>query len=209
MLQKLKPLIVLKKLKEKKINLFTPLEFKRIFAVSSFATSWFIKTYTKKELFIKLKNGLYALADFLPSQYLIANKLYEPSYISFDTALSFHGIIPETIYTIASATPKTSRKFETIGALFTYQKIKKEVYTGYKPIKYLGETILIAEPEKALADYLYFVDLGKRKLEYERINLAKIKKIKLINYVKLFKRPKILNLIEQIYADFRKPKRVY
>lgn len=209
MLQKLKPLAVLKKLKEKKINLFTPLEFKRIFGVSSDAASWFIKNYVKKGLFIKLKNGLYALAEDPPSQYVIANRLYEPSYISFDAALSFHEVIPETVYAITAATPKATREFTSAGALFTYQKIKKGVYIGYKPIKHLGETILMAEPEKALADYLYFVDLKKRRSEYERMDLSKIKKGKLISYAKLFKRPGLLDLIEQLYADPGKPKRVY
>ncbi len=209
MLQKLKPIFVLKKLKEKGLNIFTPLEFRRVFNVSSFAANWFIKTYVKKELFTKIRNGLYILIDSSPNYYLVANRLYEPSYISLDAALSFYNLIPETIYTISSITPKATREFTAVGILFTYQRIKREAYIGYKSIKYMGETVLMAEPEKALADYLYFIDLGKRQLSYERLDLAKIKRVKLIRYVKLFKRPRMLNLIEQIYAEFKKPKRIY
>lgn len=209
MVPKLNPIKVQKVLKEKKVRLFSPLEFQRIFDVSYDAARKFLLRYSKKDFITKLRAGLYALTDNMPSQYLIANKLYEPSYISFDTALSFHGIIPETIYAITSATSKAGRKFKVLNTIFTYQKIKKEFYIGYKPIKYLGETIFVAEPEKALADYLYFVDLGKRRLEYERLDLSKIKKAKLVTYVKLFKRPKMPKLIEKIYADFRKSRRVY
>ena len=100
MLQKLKPLLVAKQLREKKLYLFTPRELKRVFGVSSFAVSWFLTTYTKKGFITKLRNGLYALTDHLPTSFTIANQLYMPSYISLDTALSFHHIIRETVYAV-------------------------------------------------------------------------------------------------------------
>lgn len=209
MLQKLKPLAVARKLKEKKLRLFTPLEFKRVFDVSVFATSWFLKTYSREGLLIKLRNGLYALTNDLPNHYAIANRLYEPSYISLDTALSFHHVIPETIYAITSVTTKATREFTAAGVRFTYQKIKQAVYTGYKSVVYLGETILMAEPEKALADYLYFIDLHQRSLQYERMDMKKIIQNKLFRYVKLYQRPRMIKLVDQLYVHARKPQRVY
>ena len=209
MRRKLKPHNVIRKLKEKKMNLFTPLEFRRVFGVSNWASQWFIKTHTKEGLFLKLRNGLYMLADYPANQFLIANRLYEPSYISFDTALSFYGIIPETVYSVISATTKITREFRINNVHFLYHKLKKEAYKGYRAIKYLDNTILIAEPEKALADYLYFVFLKKRNLSYERLDLKKIKKANLLSYIKLFKQPKMIKLVKIIYAEFRKPKRIY
>jgi predicted transcriptional regulator of viral defense system len=209
MKRKLKPLDVIRELNKKKIRIFTPLEFKRLFVVSDYAAQWFIKTHTKKKLFTKIRNGLYMLADYPASHYLMANRLYEPSYISFDAALSFHGIIPETIYAVTSATTKATREFEADNIRFVYHKLKKEVYTGYRAIKHSDNTILMAEPEKALADYLYFVALKKRGLHYERLDLKKIKKTNLLSYVKLFKKPEMINLVEKIYVEFRKPKRIY
>lgn len=207
--QKLKPHQVVRTLKEKKLNIFTPLEFQRIFGVSRHASQWFIKSHTKDELFIKLRNGLYMLADYPAPYYLIANRLYAPSYISFDTALSFHGLIPETIYAVTSATTKGTREFTVQNVLFEYHKLKKQTYTGYKPIKYLDATCFMADPEKALADYLYFVALDQRGLHYERLDLGKIKKEKLMQYVRLFGRPQMNELIQKIYDEFRKPKRIY
>jgi len=209
MKRKLKLHQVVKKLKEKKMNLFTPIEFKRVFDVSNWACRWFIKNHVKGGDFLKLRKGLYVLADYPPSNYFIANRLYEPSYISFDAALSFYGIIPETIYAITSATPKTTREYEAANIRFIYHKLKKGTYAGYKTIKHQDNTILIAEPEKALADYLYFIELKKRDFSYERMDLKKIKKTKLKDYAKLFKRPKMNSLIEKIYAQSRCPKRVY
>ena len=209
MVQKLKPLSVVRKIKEKKLELFTPREFERLFGVSTDSAQKFIKVYTKKGFLVKIRNGLYMLADSPANSFLIANRLYEPSYISFDMALSFYGIIPETIYTVTSATIKISREFKANGISYTYHKIKKEAYNGYKPIKYLDQTILMAEPEKALADYLYFVALKRRGLYYERMDLKKIKKEKLLKYAKLFNKPKMNKLIKEIYAEFRNPKRIY
>jgi predicted transcriptional regulator of viral defense system len=204
---------VQKKLKEKGLLIFRPWDIVRLFGVSKAAIGSFMYRNAKKGLLIRLKKsqagGLYALADNLPSQYLIANRIYEPSYISFDAALSFHGVIPETIYSITSATPKATREFAVAGIIYQYFLIKKEIYVGYRPIRYRDSVVLMAEAEKALADYLYFVDLKKRDLHYERIDLQKIKRHKLIKYIKLYKRPKMLALVERIYADFRKPKRIY
>jgi len=185
---------------EKSRHIFSPLDLQRYFKVNYDTARKFILRGVNKRLYLKLKRGLYALAETPPSSYLIANRLYEPSYVSFDTALSYHGVIPETIYSMTSATTKATRRFVANGIEYTYQKIRKEAFTGYRAVKYRGETVLLAEPEKALADYLYFVDLKKRNPSYERVNLKKIQKNRLMAYVKLFKRPKMQNLIKNIYA---------
>ena len=196
-------------LKEKGLKIFSTREFRLLLDVSESAAFRLLWRYEQKGILVKLKRGLYALKSDLPSTYLIANKLYVPSYISFDTALSYYGVIPETIYSVTSATTKITREFEVAGIAYNYHRIKKKAYTGYKPIKFLGTIVLMAEPEKALADYLYFVDLKKRGLHYERINLRKIKQNKLIKYIKLFGRPKMLELMEKVYVNFRNPSRIY
>lgn len=209
MVKKLKPLLVQKELEKKHIYIFTPQEFKQIFDVTLRAVQEFVKDHSRGELFIKLRNGLYGLVSHLPSESEIANKLYQPSYISLDTALSYHHMIPETIYGTTSVTTKATREFIADNIRYSYQKIKKQAFTGYRLEKIRGEAILMAEPEKALADYLYFIDLKQRGLHYERLDLGKIKKSRLQNYIKLFNRPKMYKLLEEIYAEYRKPKRIY
>jgi len=198
-MQKLNPIFVLNKLKEKNIKIFSVLDFRRVFDIDYELAKKTIFRYVKKKIFIKAKKGLYFLANNLPFDFEIANKLYQPSYISFETALSFYGIIPETIFEITSATPKISRQFIANSLKFSYKKIKKECFLGYKPEKIKNAIILVAEPEKALADFLYFVALKKRSLSYERINLKKIKKQKLIKYAKCFNNKKLLKLIKTLY----------
>jgi predicted transcriptional regulator of viral defense system len=202
-----------KMIKEKRLWLFGPLDLMRLFGASKSAVSFFVYRNTKKGLLIRLKKSkrgsLYALADSLPDQFNIANRLYSPSYISLDTALSYYGIIPETIYGVTSVAPQTTRKFEIARISYSYFRVKQSVYAGYRPIKHKNTTVFMAEPEKALADYLYFVDLKKRGLHYERLDLSKIIKGKLLKYIKLYKRPGMFKLMEGIYAEFRKPRRIY
>lgn len=185
-----------KELKKRKIIVFTPLEFQRIFKVSYNNSKSFINRSLKKGLLVKLRNGLYTLAGTDVPKFLIANKLYLPSYISFETALSYYGMIPEVIYTIFSATTKASREFETGGNYFTFHKIKKEAFFGYVPKKIDKVVVLIAEPEKALLDYLYFVSLKKKSFN-DRLDIKNISKRKLLKLVKYFKNDKLAQLVRE------------
>jgi len=198
-----------KELKKRGLKIFSTREFRLLMGVSQAAAYRLLWRYEKQQILVKLRRGLYGLKDDLPSSFLIANRLYQPSYISFDTALSYHHVIPETIYSVVSATTKATREFRASGVIYKYHCIKKTAYTGYKPVKYMGMVILMAEQEKALADYLYFVDLKKRALSYERIDVKRIKRGKLLKYVKLFRRPRMLELIGKVYADARKYQRIY
>jgi len=198
-MKRLTSLSVLKRLKQKNIKIFTTLDFQRIFNINYESSKKTLLRYTKAGLFVKAKKGLYFLADDSPSDFEIANRLYQPSYISFETALSFYDIIPETIFEITSVTPRVSRDFVVSNLKFSYKKMKKEYFFGYTSIKTEGKTVLVAEPEKALIDFLYFVSLKKRKMSYERIDLKRIKKQKLIRYSKCFKDKKIIKLTRELY----------
>lgn len=196
MLQKLKALKVQQTLRERGIRLFSPEELRRIFFVNDWAAKTFIKNHTE-DLFIKLRNGLYATKLDPPGEMETANRLYGPSYISFEFALSRYRIIPESVYSVTSATVKTTREFTVHGKIYEYNRIKSEAYRGYKAEKQGGATVLVAEPEKALADYLYFVDLKLKKLN-ERLSLRGIKKTKVFRYVSLFGRTSLTKLAKSV-----------
>lgn len=208
MVPKLNRLEVEKKLKSLGLTVFTPTEFKDVFGVSISTAQSFIKRNLKSGLFLKLRNNFYQLEDSNSSLFLIANKLYGPSYISLEKALSHHDVIPETVYAITSVTTKPTREFATPRGTFVYQRIKQGAFTGYGPLKFEGNIVFFAEPEKALADYLYFVDLKKTSLN-DRLNLKNIHKSKLIGWAKLFYRPSLLKLIDRVYVEYRKPRKIY
>ncbi len=197
-MEKLNSIQVEKKLKKNGAILFSPLDFQRMFGASNSATKNFISRHLSSGLFVKIRNGLYALDEQRPSKFIVANKLYEPSYISFETALSFYHIIPETVYTVFSATTKSSRRFTALETQYAYHRMRKPLFFGYVAKRIDEATVLIAEPEKALLDYLYFVDLKKKTLN-ERLNLKGLSKRSVLRYAKLFRRKSLIRLIGEIY----------
>lgn len=184
-------------LKDKGFKIFTPFEFARIFETSSVSAQKFLERYTKKGIFARVKKGLYIFNFEPPNEMVLANRIYFPSYISFETALSYYGLIPETVYSLTSATTKPTREFFLGEMAFSYSKIKKEAFTGYIPQDLDGETALMATPEKAFCDYLYFVNLGKKSLN-DRLKVAKLDFVKIKKYAQLFKRKGL----ERIVDDF-------
>ncbi|RKY29465.1 MAG: hypothetical protein DRP74_08790 [Candidatus Omnitrophota bacterium] len=197
-MKKLNSIQIAKKLREKGVVLFSPLDFQRMFEASNFSARNFINRHISTGLFVKVRNGLYAFSENMPPRFLIANKLYSPSYISFETALSFYHIMPETIYTVFSATPKASRRFTSLSTDYAYHRIRRDLFFGYLAEKIESVTVMIAEPEKALLDYLYFVDLKKKTLS-DRIDIKRVSKKTLLKYARAFKRKGLLVLISRIY----------
>ena len=105
----------------------------------------------------KLKRGLYT-EDKRTSPYLIANAMFNPSYISFETALSYYGIIPERTYGYTSATFDKNRTqtFQNDFGTFYYRDVPPTVYPlAVRWIQEDGYGYAIATKEKALCDFLY------------------------------------------------------
>ena len=111
---------------------------------------------------IALKSGLYVLSGQFGRPLVleqVANLLYGPSYVSLDYALAYHGLIPEKVYGISSVCIGRKKIFETAVGRFVYQQLKPDYYrVGYSLKNSDGHGYLMASPEKALCDKLYFAD---------------------------------------------------
>lgn len=193
----LKPLWVRETLLRKRVSLFNRQDLQRIFHASPSQTKYFLEAYTRAGLFLRLKKDLYALKSDLPPEEEIANLLYRPSYLSFEHALGRYGIIPEMTYAITSATTKPTRTFQVEGKTFSYLTIKPTAFTGYAPTQQSGRIVLIAEPEKALVDFFYFIALGKKSLN-DRLNLNRLDRQKIWEYARLYQRPGLEKLLREI-----------
>ncbi|PIU74226.1 hypothetical protein COS77_02590 [Candidatus Roizmanbacteria bacterium CG06_land_8_20_14_3_00_34_14] len=191
----LKPLQVREELLQRNLRFFTSQDFIRIYKIPSYSVKYFLETQVKKGLFSRLKRGIYTLKTDIPSEEEIANAIYKPSYISFEYALAYYNLIPEMVYSVTSATTMPTRLFNVSGKAFSYQTIKKEAFTGYSLNKIEGKNFLIAEKEKALVDYLYFVSL-KKSPENDRLETKGFDKEKIIFYATLFKNKRLNNLIK-------------
>jgi hypothetical protein len=113
-----------------------------------------------KEL-TNVRRGLYCLTPKYQKRgiepFSLAQLIYGPSYISLESALSYHGWIPEAVYSITNASTKVSKEFSTEVGLFSYTRIpQKEFYAGVERVADShGGFFLMARPVKALIDYIY------------------------------------------------------
>lgn len=111
----------------------------------------------KKKECIPVIQGLYETNPTTPG-YRLANTICSPSYLSFEFALSYHGLIPEAVYNFTSATfeKKKKKEFKTPFGTFTYRDVPSAAYPyGIECVSENGYTFQIANPEKALCDELY------------------------------------------------------
>lgn len=199
----LKPLIIREELLKRNLRVFTGQEIMRIFSVSTSVTKHLLETNVQNGFLLRLKRGLFALGTDKPTEEEIANALYRPSYLSFEYALAYYNLLPEMSYVITSATTKPTRLFDVSGKAFSYRTIKQEAYTGYQIVKRENGYFYIAEKEKAIIDYLYFVSLRKapqndRLLDTIRDKSHKLKKGKMLTYAKLFANKELSNLINTL-----------
>ena len=114
---------------------------------------------TEKGNLIKIKRGLYSDSKD-DSPFIIANYLYYPSYISFETALAYYGLIPERVNTIKSASFKKNKTkiYKNSFGIFLYNDVNKESYPyEIDTIIIDGMKIFIATKEKALTDTISLV----------------------------------------------------
>ncbi|MEI6613602.1 MAG: hypothetical protein WCL37_01775 [Chrysiogenales bacterium] len=113
--------------------------------------------WVKKGYLLKLRNGIYAFVkdrERIKSEE-IATLLYQPSYLSLESAMAWYGFIPEIVYSHVSVTARINRTFTNDFGTFIYRHLKAELFWGYTEIKTDQGHYLLAEPEKALLDYIY------------------------------------------------------
>ena len=183
------------KIKDKKLPVFTAADIRAIFGLSAGATTKLLHRYASRKFIVRIKRGLYILADVSLPELFIAGKFYEPSYVSREFALSYHRVIPETVYEITSVTPKATRRFEKIGKIYSYRKIKKNAFAGYEIAKQNGLSFRIADAEKAFVDANYFrLRDGLKPLS--RYNKEKINPAKALGYATLFGNEKFTSIIK-------------
>jgi len=183
-------------LRRKKLYLFSLGDIENLFpkekkkTLKNNLTRWLEKGY-----FLRLKKDLYEFSEFaervkIPDLY-IANRLYEPSYVSLETALSIYSIIPDIAAGVTSVTTRATRTFKNKYGAFYYKTCKKEAFTGYRLTNYDGFKARLADKEKALVDFLYYRLRSGARIDFdeERLNKEILQKInwkKAIYYAKLF-----------------------
>lgn len=170
----------IKRLKTQGVSLFTLSDFARLFAIDNRNTLYKkVQRLEEKEAIKRLIKGKYLFLFAKPNEFVIANFLYQPSYVSLESALSLYGIITGFPYQITSITIKKTNSFTIEGKEYHYTQIAKSLFWGYEK----KEDFLIAEKEKSLFDYLYLAHKGLREFDAGEFDLSLINKKILYRYL--------------------------
>ncbi len=107
-----------------------------------------------------LRRGVYALAApyarRAPHPFAVANALRQASYVSLQSALEYHGMIPEHVPVVTSVTTNRPEEIATPFGRFAFRHVKRSAFRGFQNVEVApGQTARLAKPEKALADLLY------------------------------------------------------
>jgi len=162
-----------------------------------------ISNLVKSGELVRLKKGFYTFSKAYLTRPIdlisVANTLYTPSYVSFDYALSYYGMIPERVSEITSATSKNEKLFETQSGRFSYKKVPIQAYSI--GVDWIYDDVeggrFIATAEKALCD----------KIRYDR-GIGTLTQGAMLEYLKYDLRLDIIkpldsHLIEEIATVYR------
>ena len=121
---------------------------------------------------IRLRRGLYMLAPpyrkITPHPFLVANQLRRPSYVSLQSALAYHGMIPEQVFSVTSVTTSRPERVNSGTSSFVFKHIKVPLFEGYRSVEVAaGQRAFVASPEKSLLDLVYLTP-GAESLAYLR-----------------------------------------
>lgn len=175
--------LLTKKIYDSSLQLFTLTTLRDLIDVAK--TSSFFKVINRlvgSGVLVRIERNKYVLKNYTGSEFSLANFIYDSSYISFESALSYYGIVSQFPYEVTSATIKQTRSKEFNGKAYGYYHIKKELFWGYLK----EDNYLIAEKEKALLDQLYLSSKGIKKVHLEEDNLSFLDKPKLKSYIEKY-----------------------
>jgi len=157
--------------------------------ISKFTFDKNIQNWLKNNKLIALKKGLYVFSEYFKQQrwegnsYLefLANKIYQPSYLSTEYVLQKYSILSEAVFAFTSVSTKTGRVFNNKLGTFSFSTIKPELFTGWLTVDIGSNQVFIASKAKALFDYLYLykrkiININKKQLDELRLNLEEMSK---------------------------------
>jgi predicted transcriptional regulator of viral defense system len=149
--------------------------------------------WQSKGYILKLRNRWYAFNDAESHEnleWLVANLIYAPSYVSLHTALSWYNLIPEMIVSTTSVSTRKTNNFSTPLGNFDYHRIKPELFgfgylledmDAYKGERNSSRKIMVATPQKAILDFFYINNFYSTEKDMEDLRLNDTELAKIIN----------------------------
>ncbi len=150
-------------------------------------------SWTRTGKVVQLRRGVYALNKPYrpdPAPEIVATFVFNPSYVSLESALSHYSMIPEwvPVTTVVTTGRPCKRRITSFGVLIA-QHIKPEFFWGFsKQMVSTGEMALIADREKALLDLIYLKKGGDTAGFLKELRLQNLEEFDLAKFVEMAER---------------------
>ncbi len=165
------------------------------YGLSKTTTAKALSRLEERGLVEQVGDGLYLnqLATAVSARDIV-NELIPDSYISLGTALAEWGISSQNPVATTCVTPTRGRTVKAGSIEIVYRKISKELFWGYTEKKARYTKYRIAEPEKALLDWIYFSLKDGLPVQFDEIQFEKLSRSRLVGYAKKFPRTVVQTL---------------
>ncbi len=116
----------------------------------------------------------------------LVNVLREKAYISLESALREYGISTQSPQVLTCVTTERPREFNARTIRISYRKISPQLYWGYREKRTRYGTYRIAEPEKALLDWIYLNLQTGVEPALDEFDFSKLSRRTLVKYAQRF-----------------------
>lgn len=197
-------------------RVFTEKQLSRLLGGGDARRYGLVNRALKADELIRIRRGLYLFADryrdYRAHPFRIAQALYPGSYVSLETALAYHGWIPEASYVTASIVPDRKSKEFTHSqlGLFTFHPLavnKTAFLELVDRIQVDKQTMLVAQPVRALMDLICFRKTAWQSMEWiegnlriDRSDLATINSDECETLKSVYKNKSVQKFLENLQA---------
>ncbi|HEV7967130.1 MAG TPA: hypothetical protein VGP19_06160 [Candidatus Acidoferrales bacterium] len=171
-----------------------------------------LKRQGKKGLVEKVSNKIYInkLAKGF-SQRDLLHVLRRDSYVSLESALAEYGVTSQIPRALTCVSPKYVRNIKSRTVHITFRTVKKDLYWGYSPKKTRYGIYNLAEPEKALLDWIYLRRAENLPMDTDEFVLSELDQTRLLEYAKRYPVPvenEIIRLVAHMPNSSKQSKEV-
>ena len=204
-----------KVLEHLKQDVFTGRDISVLFPGSDARRHSLMKRALRSEEIIRLRRGIYCLSRKYQRHgvnlFNLSQQLYGPSFISLESALSYHGWIPEAVFSTTCVCMKKSLSFKTPLGNFNYTHVPSVIfYEGVQRIEEKNNAFFMASPLKALCDYVYIykkqwtsIDPLIKSLRIDKQEIQQTKKADLLSLRNNVKNRNVHRFIDGIMKDLK------
>ena len=164
--------------RHKKQKIFHFQHFRMLAGLKNHSLRVALKRLADKKVIQRIVRSFYVNPFNPPTLEEISAAIYKPSYISLESALYRHGVLSQFPYTLTCVATRLPRKFDTPYGTVEYRQVQKKYFFGFIE----EDSYLLAEPEKAVVDFLYLNRKGATEGIISELGLKRLNSKRLHSY---------------------------